>query len=433
MINRMSPSVMIRGFAFLGLLILFGAGSTHAQVLLAYDDSFSIPFGEPLVVEFYGVLENDILDDEAAGENGALAELVSDVSHGTLALNPDGSFSYSPGETFDGTDSFVYRAVFATVSDQATVTLSACAGGPDVFTCWNETAFLAKATEWGLVGFQEGFEDNASWGLARSPMTLPIVNSQGIQWMTNHSGAPSFNEITTGSGPARTGQWGVFDPNHGYATGTPTECDIDNPPTHCLYYDGVSGIRESGGSVLNGVGGYITGTYGGRVAILLDGGLPIGGGRITSGHQFFGVIDTRAAGFNHFEFREVDGKVGQALFIFGDDFTLLTPAQSPVQDARTGNSRIFFAGAGPNPSDGRTSLRFSTPAQADVQLVIYDVRGRLVRRLTDGTRGAGSHIVDWDGRDGDGRSVPAGAYFGLLKVIIDGKPATQVRKMVIDH
>ena len=38
--------------------------------------------------------------------------------------------------------------------------------------------------------------------------------------------------------------------------------------------------------------------------------------------QFIGVIDASATGFTHFEFREVDGKIGQALFIFGDDFTL---------------------------------------------------------------------------------------------------------------
>jgi len=424
---------MIRNFFFLGLLILFGSGSAFAQVLVAINDHFGIPFGEPLVVEFYGILDNDLLNGESAGENGATAELVTDVSHGTLALNPNGSFSYSPGPTFDGSDSFVYRADYAPVSDQATVTLSACSGGPDVFTCWNETAFLAMAAEWSLVGFQEGFEDDAAWGLARSPLAVPVVSSLGIQWKTNNSGAPSYNDITTGPGPARTGEWGVFDPRHGYATGTEFECDVDNPDTTCLYFDGFSGIREVGHGVLNGVGGYITGSYGGRVEILLDDGLTPGGGRVNNGHQFFGVIDTRAAGFTKFEFREVDGKVGQALFIFGDDFTMLTSAPSPVEESRTGSSQFFFAGAGPNPSDGRTSLRFSTSMQADVQLVIFDVRGRLVRRLSDGAKGAGTHMVDWDGRDRDGRSVPAGTYFGLLRVDSGGKPDTQVRKILVTH
>ena len=92
-IMRMSPSELIRGFALLVLLIVFGTGPVFAQVLVANDDSFGIPSGEPLVVEFYGILDNDILDGESAGENGATAELVSDVSHGALALNLDGSFS----------------------------------------------------------------------------------------------------------------------------------------------------------------------------------------------------------------------------------------------------------------------------------------------------------------------------------------------------
>ena len=430
---RISPSTMVCRLALWGFIGLLGTGWSQAQVLEAFDDNFGVPFGEPLVVEAYGILDNDLLDGEAAGENGATAELVTDVDHGNLSLNPDGSFTYSPGVTFDGTDSFVYRAVFAAVSSEATVTLSACDGGPDIFTCWNETAFLGKAAEWGLASFQEGFEDDAAWGLARSPLALPVVNSQGIQWMTNHSGSPAFNELTTGSGPARSGQWGVFDAAHGYATGTPTECDVDDPPLHCLYFDGFRGVRETGLGVLHGVGGYLTGIYGANVGILLDGSVPLGGGKITGGHQFFGVIDTRTSGFTEFEFRELDGKVGQALFIFGDDFTLLTPAASPVEEARTGQSRVFFSSPGPNPSDGRTMLRFTTPVPTDVLLVIYDVRGRLIRKLSEGTRGVGTHVVNWDGRDREGQSVPAGTYFGMLKVNIDGKHDVQVRKMVITH
>ena len=35
------------------------------------------------------------------------------------------------------------------------------------------------------------------------------------------------------------------------------------------------------------------------------------------------MIDAGPAGWNEIQFRELDGKVGQALFIFGDDFTVL--------------------------------------------------------------------------------------------------------------
>jgi hypothetical protein len=205
----------------LASLLLVGAGPVRAQVLTAYDDAFGIPYGVALEVEAFGVLDNDILDGENAGEFGATAELVADVTHGTLVLSSNGAFTYSPGPTFDGADSFIYRAVFDAVSSQATVTLTACTGGPDVFVCWNESAFLAKAAEHGYGGFQEGFEDDAAWSIARSPSTAASVSSQGVRWQSNHPLSPDWNEITTGSGPARTGEWGIYDPEHGAAEGSP--------------------------------------------------------------------------------------------------------------------------------------------------------------------------------------------------------------------
>jgi len=39
------------------------------------------------------------------------AELATDVEHGTLTLNTDGTFAYTPATNFNGTDSFTYRAV----------------------------------------------------------------------------------------------------------------------------------------------------------------------------------------------------------------------------------------------------------------------------------------------------------------------------------
>ena len=55
-----------------------------AQILVVTDDHYGIPFGKPLQVEATGVLENDTLDGEPAGENGATAELISNTAHGLL-------------------------------------------------------------------------------------------------------------------------------------------------------------------------------------------------------------------------------------------------------------------------------------------------------------------------------------------------------------
>lgn len=415
----------------IAILLLTVSSPSAAQSLIAADDAFGVPFGEPLVVEPFGVLDNDTVDGENAGESGAGAEIVADVLHGTLLLASDGAFTYTPDETFDGIDGFVYRASTGAVSDTAAVTLSACLGGPDVFDCWSEPAYLAKAAEHGFAHVAEGFEDGAVWGSARSPETEPFVISRGIRWTSNHPDPPAANEITTGPGPARTGLWGFFDPEHGYATGTPTECDVDVPPVHCLYHDGFTGLREPGGPRLHGVGGYVTGFYGANVGIFLDGAGPLGGGKISAGHRFFGVIDTRPGGFETFSFRELDGKVGQALYIFCDDVLLLTPEPTSAGDRPRGPARARFAPPAPNPMRDVSELRISIPAGSGARLSILALSGRLVRLLEPEFRTDGEHTLVWDGRDDAGREVPSGIYFARLRVAGTGGDESLVRKLVV--
>jgi len=69
-----------------------------------------------------GVLKNDT--DPDAGET-LTAVKVGDPSHGTLTLNSDGSFSYTPDPNFNGSDSFSYKArdSFGAESAVAVVTL----------------------------------------------------------------------------------------------------------------------------------------------------------------------------------------------------------------------------------------------------------------------------------------------------------------------
>ncbi|MEO8494560.1 MAG: Ig-like domain-containing protein, partial [Planctomycetota bacterium] len=68
-----------------------------------------------------GVLANDQDDDG----NALAAVLVSGVSHGSLTLNADGTFTYVPDGTFAGTDSFTYVANDGSLSSTpVTVTIS---------------------------------------------------------------------------------------------------------------------------------------------------------------------------------------------------------------------------------------------------------------------------------------------------------------------
>ena len=68
----------------------------------------------------------------------------------------------------------------------------------------------------------------------------------------------------------------------------------------------------------------------------------------------------------------------------------------------------------PNPFVRGTSISFSLPAATDVKLRIYDVQGRLVRTLVQGSQPAGRHVVAWDGADESGQSVASGMYFYRL-------------------
>ncbi len=311
-------------------VLLVGFSTVAWAQLVVVDDSYGVPVAQPLVVETPGVLDNDSYNGEPAEDGGATAELLVGPIFGNLVcesdagfeLCPDGSFTYTPGVDFPGSDTFTYRAAVGIELAEATVTLTACGGGPTVFVCWKETEFLAKLSELGYGTFQEGFEDDLVWGAIRSPFTAQSVVSQGTVWETNHAAFPAENEITTGTGLARSGEWGVFDPSHGYATGTAQQCDVDNPPEHCLFKDGFTGIRQPGESTLYAAGAYFTGLALPRLVMILDGGSPIALGSAPNGFQFYGVIHT--LGFESFRIEETDGKIGQARFVFADDFTFAT-------------------------------------------------------------------------------------------------------------
>ena len=64
----------------------------------------------------------------------------------------------------------------------------------------------------------------------------------------------------------------------------------------------------------------------------------------------------------------------------------------------------------PNPFNPSTTIGFSVPESSHVTLNIYDMTGRLVTTLVDGTVDMGVHMVDWNGEDSSGSMVSAGVY-----------------------
>ena len=81
----------------------------------------------------------------------------------------------------------------------------------------------------------------------------------------------------------------------------------------------------------------------------------------------------------------------------------------------------------PNPFNPFTTIRYSLPEQANVNISIYDMTGRLVNNLVNGTQNAGLRSIQWNARDSKGLTAPAGVYLYRIEAgnFID------VKKMIL--
>jgi hypothetical protein len=87
----------------------------------------------------------------------------------------------------------------------------------------------------------------------------------------------------------------------------------------------------------------------------------------------------------------------------------LTPAATAVAGDRPPQKTALFQNA-PNPCNPQTVIGFYLARAGRVQLTVYDLNGRLVRRLVDDFRSAGAYSLVWDGRDSAGQQVASGTY-----------------------
>jgi hypothetical protein len=70
----------------------------------------------------------------------------------------------------------------------------------------------------------------------------------------------------------------------------------------------------------------------------------------------------------------------------------------------------------PNPFNSSTRISFAIANKAFVDLDVFDVTGRIVRRLAQAEFPAGKHELIWNGQDDFGQNVASGIYFYRIKV-----------------
>jgi len=83
----------------------------------------------------------------------------------------------------------------------------------------------------------------------------------------------------------------------------------------------------------------------------------------------------------------------------------------------------------PNPFRDGTMIIYTQPGPGEkmVDLSIYNISGQKVRTLVSGRQSPAKYLMEWDGRDDEGRRVSAGIY--LAKLTIDR--TALARKMII--
>jgi flagellar hook assembly protein FlgD len=69
----------------------------------------------------------------------------------------------------------------------------------------------------------------------------------------------------------------------------------------------------------------------------------------------------------------------------------------------------------PNPFNPTTTFRFGIPEAADVSLIIYDIRGNVVRTIESGYLATGWYEHVWNGLDENDQMVATGLYFSRLQ------------------
>lgn len=127
-----------------------------------------------------------------------------------------------------------------------------------------------------------------------------------------------------------------------------------------------------------------------------------------------------------FGFEAISTSADRAAVMAGILGFLLPAGQSGVPGAAAQGVALACA---PNPFNPQTTVSFDLPHPSAVDVAVYDVGGRRVRRLVAGLQPAGRTAVTWDGRDDGGRSLASGVY--LVRLAGDGleavRPVTLVK------
>ena len=178
---------------------------------VALDDTFNVTEDSQLTV---GVPGSILLNDTDAEEPGkprqplhwSLAAVrISGPSQGTLNLNSNGTFTYTPAPNFNGVDTFVYRANDGAVnSNAATVTINVAAtndppiAGTDFYSTDHATQLSVNAASGVLSNDTDGEQVTGLTAQLATPAAngTVVLSSDGSFVYTPNSGFAGTDRFT---------------------------------------------------------------------------------------------------------------------------------------------------------------------------------------------------------------------------------------------
>jgi uncharacterized repeat protein (TIGR01451 family) len=106
--------------------------------------------------------------------------------------------------------------------------------------------------------------------------------------------------------------------------------------------------------------------------------------------------------------------------------------ESEAMGANGGGAAVELYRPSPNPFSGTTSFAYSVDAidGAAVEITVYDVAGRQMRKIVSGVQAAGRHTAAWDGRTDSGAKANRGVYF--VRTVIGGVKASTNRVLYLN-
>ena len=159
-------------------------------------------------------------------------------------------------------------------------------------------------------------------------------------------------------------------------------------------------------------------------AALFTPSIEIPAGSITGTTNFY--VDPRAD--NLAEGDEIIRLIGTIDGLAGDEVEIvLTDPGAAKAVVQTRPEAFSLANNFPNPFNPATTIQYALPQAADVELIVYNAVGQVVRTLVAEYQSAGRYAVEWDATNDSGYRLSSGMYFYHLQA----DEFREVKKMLL--